>query len=154
MEAFGHYVIHFADDRFGIVNLDYINSIKELKNPFAQPFCYLLGLKAFCNNEKKDLATQLQQVIKNFKVKRDTFYELIFFLMHPENLQELVDLKAVYLLGMRLGIGHMPDLCRDAMQTFRQPLPEDNIFAEDTFFDMESDTDSLPETMMVLSNHF
>ena len=154
METFGHYVIHFADDKFGIVNLDYINTIEEIHKPFAQPFCYLLGLKSFNDNKQEETAKQLQQVIKNFKVQRDDFFELIYFLKHPENARELVNFKAVYLLGMRLGIGQMPDLCHDAIKHFTQPEPEDNVFADDVFLDMESDTDSLPETMMVLSNHF
>jgi len=154
MESFGHYVIHFADDKFGIVNLDYINTIEEIQNPFAQPFCYLIGLKAFRKDQKEDIGTQMQKVITNFKVERDNFYELIFFMKHPEHLHELVDFKAVYLLGMRLGIGHMADLCHEAMQEFIQPGAEDNVFADDVFLDMESDTESLPETMMVLSNHF
>ena len=77
MESLGHYVIHFADDSFGIVNLDYINTIQELKNPFAQPFCYLLGLKSFSKDKKVNIAGQLQEVIKNFKVQRDNFFELI-----------------------------------------------------------------------------
>ncbi|MAD26166.1 MAG: hypothetical protein CMO44_18570 [Verrucomicrobiales bacterium] len=154
MESFGHYVIHFADDTFGIVNLDYINTIEEIHKPFAQPFCYLLGLKSFAKDKKEDISAQLQQVIKNFKVIRDTFFELIYFLKHPENARELVNFKSVYLLGMRLGIGHMPDLCKEAMEQFVQPLAEDNIFAEDTFLDMQSDTDSLSDTMMVLTNHF
>lgn len=154
MESFGHYVIHFADDTFGIVNLDYINTIEEIQKPFAQPFCYLLGLKSFSKDKKEDISVQLQQVIKNFKVTRDNFFELIYFLKHPENAHELVNFKSVYLLGMRLGIGHMPDLCKEAMEQFVQPLPEDNIFAEDTFLDIQSDTDSISDTMMVLTNHF
>lgn len=154
MESLGHYVIRFADDSFGIVNLDYINTIKELKNPFAQPFCYLLGLKAFSTEKNQDIAKQLQEVIKNFKVQRDNFFELIFFLKHPDQAHELVDFKSVFLLGMRLGIGQMPDLCKEAMEQFVQPAPEDNIFAEDTFYDMQSDEDNIADTLMALTNHF
>lgn len=154
MESLGHYVIHFADDSFGIVNLDYINTIQELKNPFAQPFCYLLGLKSFSKDKKVNIAGQLQEVIKNFKVQRDNFFELIYFLQHPGYAHELVDFKSVYLLGMRLGIGQMPDLCKEAMKQFVQPAPEDNVFAEDTFYDIPSDDDSIADTLTSLTNHF
>jgi hypothetical protein len=158
MDAYGFYVIHFADDKFGIVNLDYINGIKELSNPFARPFRYLLGLQSLPFNEKddEDRSTKLQNLIKNFKVHRDTFYELIFFLKDTKNSMRLVDLNKVYKLGMRLGIGHMPELCKEAMQDFHQPAAEDNVYV-DEFLEIETDEDDeefVPETLTLLTNTF
>ena len=155
MDALGFYVIHFADDKFGIVNLDYINNIKELENPFARPFRYLLGLQSFPQNKKDDEthSTKLQNLMKNFQVHRDTFYELIFFLKDTKNSMRLVDLNQVYKLGMRLGIGHMPELCTEAMQGFEQPAAEDNVYV-DEFLEIETDEESIPETMALMTHTF
>lgn len=135
-KEFGFYVVHFADQSYGIVNLDYIFEIEAVKADFARPFRYLMGLeKTGMKDDDVDNATRLNNLFKNFQVQRDTFYEMIYFLKHKEYSQFYTDLKQIYLLGVRLGIGHMADLCLASLKNFRVPNSSD-------YLDMEDDSDT------------
>ena len=135
-KEFGFYVVHFSDQSYGIVNLDYIFEIEAVKADFARPFRYLMGLeKTGMKDDDVDNATRLNNLFKNFQVKRDTFYEMIYFLKHKEYSQFYTDLKQIYLLGVRLGIGHMADLCLASLKNFRVPNSSD-------YLDMEDDSDT------------
>ena len=77
-QEFGFYVVHFFDQTYGIVNLDYIFEIEAVKADFSRPFRYLMGLeKTNMKDDDIDNATRLNNLFKNFKVTRDTFYEMI-----------------------------------------------------------------------------
>jgi hypothetical protein len=150
---FGFYVVHFFDQSYGIVNLDYIYQIKNIHHEYARPFRYLMGLeKTGMRDDDVDNATRLNNLFKNFQVTRDTFYELIYFLKHEEYAEFYTDLKLIYLLGMRLGVGHMADLCLDALKAFQI----DNSAIGSDFLDMEDDEDSegLDDVIATLENHF
>ena len=135
-QEFGFYVVHFIDQNYGIVNLDYIFEIEAVKADFARPFRYLMGLeKSGMKDDDIDNATRLNSLFKNFKVPRDTFYEMIYFLKHKEYSQFYTDLKQIYLLGVRLGIGHMADLCLASLKDFQIPNSSD-------YLDMEDDSDT------------
>ena len=60
---------------------------------------------------------------------------MIYFLKHKEYSQFYTDLKQIYLLGVRLGIGHMADLCLASLKNFRVPNSSD-------YLDMEDDSDT------------
>ncbi|OUV30588.1 MAG: hypothetical protein CBC48_10510 [bacterium TMED88] len=135
-QEFGFYVVHFFDQTYGIVNLDYIFEIEAVKADFSRPFRYLMGLeKTGMKDDDIDNATRLNNLFKNFKVTRDTFYEMIYFLKHKEYSQFYTDLKQIYLLGVRLGIGHMADLCLTSLKNFQIPNSSE-------YLDMEDDSDT------------
>tara|TARA_B110000008_G_scaffold279089_1_gene324870 strand:+ start:16266 stop:16808 length:543 start_codon:yes stop_codon:yes gene_type:complete len=144
-EHFGYYVINFFTGGYGIINLDYINEIKEIHNVYATPFKYLFGLKDFGkkgNDENSEtvIANKINTVLKNFKVDRDEFYELIYFLKFGDTSQFVNDMRTIYLIGIRLGIGHMADLMYKYQQKFEVPSASDNILANSSqFLDMEDD---------------
>ena len=145
-EHFGYYVVNFFSGGYGIINLDYINEIKEIHNEYATPFKYLFGLKDFgkkSNSEDQEtiLVNKINTVLKNFKVDRDEFYELIYFLKFGDTSQFLHDMKTIYLIGIRLGIGHMADLIFKYNQKFDIPSESDNILASSSNLLNAADTD-------------
>ena len=118
----GFYVGHFSDDSYGIVNLNYISQIDDVQHDFARPFRYLFGIeKSGTKDDALEPADRLRKVFEDFDVTRDLFYELIYFLKYKDHSPFHNSLKDVYLLGIRLGIGHMADLCYNALTTFRVP---------------------------------
>ena len=60
---------------------------------------------------------------------------MIYFLKHKEYSQFYTDLKQIYLLGVRLGIGHMADLCLTSLKNFQIPNSSE-------YLDMEDDSDT------------
>ncbi|MAD26039.1 MAG: hypothetical protein CMO44_17930 [Verrucomicrobiales bacterium] len=141
----GFCVIHFADKTYGIVNFDYINEIEAVQHEYARPFRYLMGLeKSGTDDDNKNLAEKVNGLFKNFNVERNTFYEMIYFLKYLEYSEVCTDLKQIYLLGIRLGIGNMADLCNKASKDFIIP----NFTQNTAVFD---DDDELEENMYLQS---
>ena len=137
----GFYVVNFYNGGYGIINLDYIKEIQEINNAYARPFRYLFSLeKSGTKDDGDEIVNKINRVLQNFKVDRDEFYELIYFLKFGDTSQFLNDIRTIYLIGIRLGIGHMAQLIYNQQQKFEVPSSSDNILANSSnFLDMEDD---------------